>query len=714
MEAGAPSVDSPGELTNQNPLTLSGSAEASATIQIRGGADAVVETTATGDGSFEVSVPLRADAENTLLVSQVVDGAESPATQVVVTHDGMPPSAPDVDPPASPTRLTMVTLRGSTEAGATVTVTGGLEDVSGAADDSGSFSLDVELTTSASAAVDNDLSVVATDAAGNASAATSVSVTFDPNIAVDAPIVDAVPDATNQATITLSGTAEAGVGVTVVGGATDGSTTVALDGTWSVDIGLRPNRVNTILVFAVSGTDTSSAATVTVRHDDIAPLVPTLDAHASPTGAELARITGLSEGGASIEITGGAAAASGMANEVGAFSIDVMLTTDATNELSAVATDAAGNASDAATLTIVQDSSLEAPILVDPVTSPTSDSTVSLSGTAAAMVDIEISGGASTVMTTSDATGAWMADVDLNPNAINELRLTRPSSGVDTVVTIAHDSLAPEAPSLNPLASPTGNTSIVISGTTEARARVSVSGATMPAAVTAAADGRFDATVVIAEDTETTLSVISTDRAGNSSSPVMVSVTHSGDIPAAPTLDETNPAPTSMPMYTVTGAVAEPGEGVMVRISGAASAVTEATDPMTGVFSATVMLTANAANDLTVVSLNGAIESAPAAVTVVHDDIAPAAPDASALTASASGCIAGVSTGGNVAGSGGSVEARATVRVENVTRSTEVTTTATDGGSFSVSIGICSGNVIRVTAVDAAGNVGASTEITGS
>ena len=149
MEAGAPSVDSPGELTNQNPLTLSGSAEASATIQIRGGADAVVETTATGDGSFEVSVPLRADAENTLLVSQVVDGAESPATQVVVTHDGMPPSAPDVDPPASPTRLTMVTLRGSTEAGATVTVTGGLEDVSGAADDSGSFSLDVELTTSA-------------------------------------------------------------------------------------------------------------------------------------------------------------------------------------------------------------------------------------------------------------------------------------------------------------------------------------------------------------------------------------------------------------------------------------------------------------------------------------------------------------------------------------------------------------------------------------
>jgi len=81
MEAGAPSVDSPGELTNQNPLTLSGSAEASATIQIRGGADAVVETTATGDGSFEVSVPLRADAENTLLVSQVVDGAESPGSR---------------------------------------------------------------------------------------------------------------------------------------------------------------------------------------------------------------------------------------------------------------------------------------------------------------------------------------------------------------------------------------------------------------------------------------------------------------------------------------------------------------------------------------------------------------------------------------------------------------------------------------------------------
>lgn len=711
---GAPTVDSPGELTNLNPLIVSGTAEASATVQIRGGAEAVVETTATGDGSFEVSVPLRADAENTLLVSQVVDGSESPSAQVTVTHDGMPPAAPDVDPPASPTRLTMVTLRGSAEAGATVTVTGGLEDATGIADGSGSFELDVELETSASAAVDNELAVVATDAAGNASAATTVAVTFDPNLSVEAPMIDDVPDVTNEATITLSGIAETGVGISAVGGATDGSTTVAVDGTWSVDVGLRPNRVNTLLVFAVSGSDTSPAATLTVRHDDIAPLAPTLDAQASPTGAELARITGLSEGGAALEITGGAATATGTADEVGGFSIDVMLTADATNELSVVATDAAGNASDPATLTLVQDSTLEAPIVVDPVASPTSDATVSLSGTAAAMVDIEISGGASTVMTSSDATGAWSAEVDLNPNAINELRLTRPSSGVDTLVTIEHDGLAPDAPTLNPLASPTGNTSIVVSGTTEARARVSVSGATMPAAVTAGADGRFDATVVIAEDVETALSVISTDRAGNSSSPATVSVTHSGDIPDAPTLDETNPAPTSMPMFTVTGTVAEPGEGVMVRVTGGASAVTEASDPMTGVFSATVTLTANTANELAVVSVNGAIESAAAVVTVVHDDIAPAAPEPSSLSASASTCVGTVTTGGNVAGSGGSVEARATVRVENVSLGREVTTTATDGGSFSVSIGVCGGDVIRVTAIDAAGNEGASTEITAS
>lgn len=710
----APTVNAPPALTNESPLSITGAAEAAARVQVRGGAGGVAEAIAEADGTFRVTVELNADASNTLLVSQVVDGLESPAATVMVTHDGMPPAAPTVDPVTSPTRLDRQTIRGTTEAGATVSITGGLEDASGTADASGAFAIEVMLASSASMAVENALSVVATDGAGNASAAAEATITFDPTLAVEAPTLDGVPAVTREATITISGTAEAGVGITAVGGATDGSAVVGASGTFSVDVGLRPNQNNTILVFAVSGVDTSPAATLVVRHDDISPVAPILDAQASPTGADVVRLTGRSEGGAEIAVTGGAGAASGTANEVGDFAIDVMLAADATNDLSVTATDAAGNASEAATLSIVQDSTLEAPITVDPVMSPTSNPTVRLAGRASASIEIHITGGAATVMTMSDASGDWSADVTLSPNRINELRITRPTSGVDTIVSIEHDDIAPSAPAANPLPSPTGDTMITVTGTTEASARVSVSGAGSPVAVTAGADGRFSAAVVIATDAETTLTIISTDRAGNSSAPTTLRVTHSSSIPDAPTLDETNPPPTSAATYTVSGQVAEPGASVMVRITGGTTTVTGMTDPTSGRFSEEVTLNANAANELSVVSVDGAIESAAALVAVVHDDVAPTAPAAGSITASAAGCVAGISTGGSVAGSGGAVEGRARVRVENVTRSTSATTTATDGGAFTVSIGICTGNVIRITATDAAGNVSAATEVTGS
>lgn len=707
----APSVDALPEVTNQNPLTVTGSAEAGALVQIRVGSGSPTEGTAGGDGAFSIDVMLNAEVENTLLVSQTVDGLESAAAMVTVTHDGTPPAAPQLDPIVTPTRRSMQRLRGQTEANAMIFVTGGAEDAEATADADGRFEVTVALNTSDTEALDNDIAIVARDVAGNDGPATDITIVYDPTLPIEAPVLDDFPGFTNMTTVTLTGEAEAGVGINAVGGATDGMTTVGDDGTFSVDVGLRANQRNEILVFAVAGGDTSASASAVVVHDDIAPNAPNLDPQASPTGAEIIRMTGEAEPAATIDVTGGMAAASGTADDEGFFSVDVMLTLDADNALSVTATDAAGNASEASAVTITQDSSLEEPVIVDPVMSPTSDPTVMLTGRAQADSEIEITGGADTVTAMSNASGDWNATVTLRANMRNELRITRPGSGVDTIVTIEHDDVAPMAPELNDLPSPTGNTMIDVTGTSEPRARISVSGGVMPASGNAGMDGRFSVRVQIAEDAETTLSVIATDRAGNSGSPSMATVTHSSATPPAPRVDQTNPAPTNMPTHTVTGRVEMPGPGIEVVIRGGMATAMGATDPSSGTFSVEVTLNPNVENTLMVVSREGSIESPATPVTIIHDDIAPAQPDASAITATAGGCVLGVPTGGNVSGMMMSVEARSTVRVENVTVGSSATGTATDAGSFNVGIGACNGDVMRITSTDAAGNVSDFVEV---
>jgi len=716
---GAPEVDDVVALTNQNPITITGTAEAGALVQVRGGAD-LAEATADNDGAFSIDVTLTADTQNALIVSQTVEMLEGPGVTVMVTHDGTAPATPTIDPVITPTRRTMQTIRGTTEPGAAVTITGGNDDASGTADDSGSFEISVSLETTETGTVDNDLSIVATDLAGNASAAAEVSITFDPSITIEAPALDTFPAFTSASTIMLSGEAEAGVGIRAVGGATDGDTTVAADGTFSVDVGLRPNQRNMILVFAVQGSETSIAAVAVITHDDIAPAAPHVEPQASPTGADTVTLVGTAEPGVALDVTGGAADVTGAADAAGDFALEVMLTEDSDNMLSVVATDAAGNESDPTALAITHDGTLEDPIRVDAVVSPTQDPTVTLTGTATADIDVEITGGAATVTVRSGATdGSWSAEVTLNANARNELRVTRPGSGVDTIVVIVHDDTAPAAPMLNELASPTSSTAVAVSGTSEANARISISGGVGAAMGTAGADGRFSVNVTIAADASSTLSVIATDRAGNSSPASTATVTHSSTVPDAPVVDELTPAPTNVATYTVIGHVTAPGAGVTIRITGGASAATGPTDPATGAFSIDVTLAANVINTLTVVSLTGTIESAPTIVTITHDDIAPARPVAASISVTRNSggvgaCPGGLfMTTGNVRGSEGTVEGLSTARVENFSRAagTFQNVRATELGTFTVTIASCAGDVMRIRAIDAAGNVSDFAEV---
>src|SRR5690606_17882696 len=244
----------------------------------------------------------------------------------------------------------------------------------------------------------------------------------------------------------------------------------------------------------------------------------------------------------------------------------------------------------------------------------------------------------------------------------------------------------------------------------EASARISVSGGVGAAMGTAGADGRFSVNVTIAADSESTLSVIATDRAGNSSPASTVTVTHSSSVPAAPVVDNPNPSPTNMATHTVIGHVTEPAAGVTIRITGGATEASGETDPATGAFSIDVTLAPNVTNTLTVVSRSGTIDSAPTIVTITHDDIPPEAPDSSLITATAGRTLLGIcergsTINGNTSPTAGAVEPRATVHIQNQTSPRAYPlVSAGDNGGFTTNAQACPGDQLVIWAEDAAGN----------
>lgn len=709
-----PTVDGTPARTRDNPLTVTGHGQVGATLEVRGGVDPVTSASVGADGSFSVEVMLHADAANTLTISQTVGGTESSAVMRTVTQDATPPTTPVLESIPTPTRRPMIHVRGRTEAGASIAVTGGMAMATGTADTLGHFDVTVALETSATVPVPNTLSVVATDDVGNATAPVSVSLVFDPTLAVEAPLVDPLAP-TNHAAITVTGDAEPSVNLTIAGGVSSASGISDADGRFSIPVMLNVNATNTLSVFAVSGGITSTATVLVVVEDEIAPDAPTLDPQASPTSLDTVVLTGHAEAGATIAVEGGTGAASATVDASGAFSVSVDLTMGASNALAVTATDAATNTSAPVMLTIVHDPTLEAPITIDPTASPTPTNPVHLTGRATASAMVQIVGGVSEVDVVADASGIFAADVMLHANASNELHAHRAGSGADTIVVIVHDDMAPSAPTVSSIASPTAATSVLVSGMTEPLVHVSVTGGA--SAVTGDADGTgaFALTVALPTDATSTLAVVATDRAGNSSPATTLVVTQSTSTPPAPVLDQPAPPPTASATYHLTGHVTTPGAGITVTVTGGASTATGTADATTGVFAIDVALSPNATNMLDVSSMQGTLTSSTARVVIVHDDTPPAAPVAGSITASTPAlttCLTRRST--TITGAAGAVEARSTVRIVSVSTSATATITASDTGTFSTSLSLCPGDVLHVTATDAAGNVSTTTNVTAS
>ena len=222
-------------ITSDNTLTLTGSAEANATVKVYDGATLLGSATADGSGNWSYTTAALTNGAHSLTATatDVAGNTSAASSALSVTIDTTAPVIPAIAAYSTDsgtvgdgiTNDNTLTLTGSAEANATVKVYDGVTLLGSAtADGSGNWSY----TTAALTNGAHSLTATATDVAGNTSAASSaLSVTIDTSAPVVPSITAFSTDSgtvgdgiTNDNTLTLTGSAEANATVKVYDGVT--------------------------------------------------------------------------------------------------------------------------------------------------------------------------------------------------------------------------------------------------------------------------------------------------------------------------------------------------------------------------------------------------------------------------------------------------------------------------------------------------------------
>jgi len=287
-DVGEPVDLTSGQLTNDARPTLSGTAEAGSTVNIYDGTTLLGSATvgANNAWSFTPTTPL-ADGEHTLTVTTTdAAGNVSPPNEgFVINVDATAPVAPlitsvvdnvgSVQGPVlngNPTNDTRPTLNGTAEAGATVRIYDG-ETLVGEtlANDQGQWTLDETLIALEDG--EHTFTAIATDAAGNLSAASPVaSITVD-TLAPGAP--DSFTVINNGSTLT--GRGEAGSTITVRDGNTVIGTGVVNDtGSFSITLTTPKQNGELLTVTATDRAGNTGAEGQIAAPDTTPPAIPVI------------------------------------------------------------------------------------------------------------------------------------------------------------------------------------------------------------------------------------------------------------------------------------------------------------------------------------------------------------------------------------------------------------------------------------------------------
>ncbi|GGO78760.1 hypothetical protein GCM10011348_11470 [Marinobacterium nitratireducens] len=581
----APEVTFDTEVTNDDTPALSGTVDdPDATVVVTvDGKD--YEAVNNGDGTWSLpdgALDPLAEGNNDITVTATDAVGNETVVTGTLTVDTTAPAAPTINP----TDGTL--LAGSAEAGSRVDIDvdgDGSPDYSVMADSAGNWSVDLD----PDLADGTEVTATATDAAGNESPEASATVDMStPDITPPAaPTIGGAlddvgtitgslssGDSTDDTTPTLSGTAEANSTVTIFqDGGEIGAVVADGSGNWSYTPAALTDGSYSFTATATdaAGNESGLSAAFELNVDTSAPAAPTIN----PTDGTL--LAGSAEAGSTVEIDvdgDGSPDYSVMADSAGNWSVDLDPDLADGTEVTATATDAAGNVSPESSATV----DMSTPDITPPAAptiggalddvgtitgslssgDSTDDTTPTLSGTAEANSTVTIFQDGSEIGTaTADGSGNWsftpaaLADgsysytVTATDAAGNEsgtspafeltIDTTAPTTG-DGSNSIAFDDGGDE------LLSATEAGSVTLSGVIEAGA--TVDGISISDGVTTLNVAAGDISV----DGSGNVSVAGQDLSGLANGTLTVTMTvsdaagNSGDITDTTTLDTTGPA----------------------------------------------------------------------------------------------------------------------------------------------------------------------------
>ncbi|MBF8739298.1 BapA prefix-like domain-containing protein, partial [Pseudomonas putida] len=634
-----------------NGSSLSGTAEPNSTVTLTDGSgNPIGEVTADGSGNwtFTPATPL---PNGTVVNATASDPAGNTSPAATVTVDSSAPAAPVINPTNG------VTISGTAEAGATVTLTdlGGNPIAQVTADGSGNWSF----TPGVPLANGTVIIATATDPTGNTGpqAATTVD-----SVAPAAPVVE--PSNGSE----ISGTAEPGSTVILTDGSGNpiGETTADGNGDWSFTPGTplaNGTVVNAVAQDPAGNTGPQGSTTV----DSIAPAAPVVN----PSNGAV--INGTAEPNSTVTLTDGNGDPIGEATTDGSgnwtFTPGTQLP-DGT-VVNATATDAAGNTGAPGSTTV--DSSLPSIPQVDP-----SNGSV-ISGTADAGNTIILTDGNGNPIgqVTADGSGNWSFTPGVPlPDGTVVNAVARNPGGVDSApAVITVDGVAPAAPVVEP------SNGTEISGTAEAGATVILTdGVGNPIGQTTAdGSGNWSFTPGTPLANGTVINAVAQDPAGNTSGPA--SVTVDAIAPAAPIINPSN--------GVVISGTAEAGAEVILT-DGSGNPIGQTTADGSGNWAFTPSPALGNGTVINAVAQDpSGNTSGPTSATV--DAVAPAAP------------VINPSNGVVISGT---AEAGAKVILTDGSGNPIGQTTADGSGNWSFTPGtpLVNGTVINAVAQDAAGN----------
>ncbi|MGJ5718842.1 Ig-like domain-containing protein, partial [Staphylococcus equorum] len=683
----APIAPTVTEVTSES-AQVTGTGEAGSTITVKFPDESVVTGTADNQGNYAIDIPTNVDlVGNEEVVVTSTDGAGnvSPETRVTV-KDATAPVSPTVNEVTS--EGTQVTGKG--EPGSTITVK--FPDgntATGTVDNQGNYAIDIP--TNVDLVGNEEVVVTSTDASGNVSPETRVTVKD-----TTAPVAPMVSEVTSEGT-QVTGSGEPGSTITVK--LPDGSVatgTADNQGNYAIDIPTNVDLVGNeeVVVTSTDGAGNVSPETRVIVKDTTAPVAPTVNEVTS----EDSQVTGTGELGSTITVKfPDGSVVTGTADDQGNYAIDIPTNVDlvGNEELVVTSTDGAGNVSPETRVTVKDATAPVAPT-VNEVTSEGTQ--VTGTGEAGSTITVKFPDG-STVTGTVNNQGNYAIDlpVDKKLNGNEELVVTSTDGAgnvsSETKVTVT-DATVPNAPTVNEVTSEGAQ----VTGTGEAGSTITVKfpdGSTVTGEVDNQGNYAIDIPTNVDLVGNEELVVTSTDESGNVSPETRVTVTDA-TVPNAPTVNEVTSEGTQV---TGTG---EAGSTITVKFPDG-SVVTGTADNQ-GNYAIDIPTNVDLVGkeELVVTSTDGAGNVSPETRVIVKDTTAPVAPMVNEVT----------SEGTQVTGTG-EVGSTITVKFPN---GSVVTGTVNDQGNYAIDIptnvDLVGKEELVVTSTDGAGNVSPETKVT--